>query len=116
MSPTVLAYLIYLVGMLPIILIVGHALHRHGRLFLLDLFPQNAAIADRVNDLLLVGYYLVNVAVLLILMQACQSLTTYTAAIEFTITRAGLVTIFLGALHIVDVLTLMKIARRGRSV
>ena len=116
MSPTVLAYLIYLVGMLPIIMAVGHKLHRHGRLFLLGLFAENAAIADRVNDLLLVGYYLVNIAVLLILMRACQSLTTYAAAIEFTITRAGLVTIFLGALHLVDVFTLMTIARRGRSV
>jgi hypothetical protein len=54
-------YLIYLVLSLGITYWVGQTLHRNGRVFLVENFEGQEALADSINHLLLVGFYLVNV-------------------------------------------------------
>ena len=39
---------------------VSRTLARHGRLFLVDAFSGNEPLADGVNHLLVVGFYLIN--------------------------------------------------------
>jgi hypothetical protein len=39
---------------------VGRTLFRGGRVFLVDVFGGNDALADSINRLLVVGFYLVN--------------------------------------------------------
>jgi hypothetical protein len=39
---------------------VSRTLARHGRLFLVDAFSGNEPLADAVNHLLVVGFYLIN--------------------------------------------------------
>ena len=40
---------------------VARTLHRNGRVFLVDCFHGNTELADSVNHLLIVGFYLINV-------------------------------------------------------
>ena len=54
-------YFSYLAISIGITIWVARTLHSNGRVFLLDAFNGNAELADSVNHLLVVGFYLINV-------------------------------------------------------
>lgn len=58
---TVIAYGIYLGIAIPLTIWVARTLHKSGRIFLVDCFHGNEQLADSVNHLLVVGFYLVNI-------------------------------------------------------
>src|SRR6266851_693191 len=53
-------YISYLAISLAVTVWVAHTLHKNGRIFLVDAFHGNEALADSVNHLLVVGFYLIN--------------------------------------------------------
>ncbi len=60
MNATVTTYGLYLLIALPLTMWVARNLFRNGRIFLVDCFHGNESLADSVNQLLVVGFYLVN--------------------------------------------------------
>src|SRR5262249_20176564 len=61
MTPIVWTYLSYLSISIVLTVWVARTLHRNGRIFLVDAFGGNEPLADSVNHLLVVGFYLVNI-------------------------------------------------------
>ena len=59
MSPMAITYILYLAFSLAVTFWVGHTLFVNGRVFLIEIFEGDAVLADSVNRLMLVGYYLV---------------------------------------------------------
>lgn len=57
-------YSLYIIPTLIITLYVGHLLHKDGKILLQHLI-SNGHLADRINDTLLLGYYLVNMGYIL---------------------------------------------------
>lgn len=57
----VAAYVVYLTISLALTVWVARTLERNGRVFLIDALQGNAELADSVNRLLVVGFYLINV-------------------------------------------------------
>ena len=57
---TIVSYAIYAFLSISITIWVAKTLHTNGRAFLIDAFKNNSALADSVNHLLVVGFYLVN--------------------------------------------------------
>src|SRR4029453_16797127 len=60
MNPIVITYLLYLVISIALTVWVAQTLFKNGRLFLVDVFHGNEPLADSVNHLLVVGFYLIN--------------------------------------------------------
>src|SRR6476646_6435743 len=60
-NATIWAYITYMVASVGLTVWVAHTLHKNGRIFLVDSFLGNEALADSVNRLLVVGFYLINV-------------------------------------------------------
>src|SRR6476660_1665021 len=58
---TVWTYLLYLPISVAMTIWVARTLHKNGRIFLVDNFQGNEPLADSVDHLLVVGFYLVNV-------------------------------------------------------
>ena len=61
MTLTVWTHLAYLSISVALTVWVARTLHRNGRVFLVECFRGNTELADSVNHLLLVGFYLINV-------------------------------------------------------
>ena len=61
MTPIVWTYLAYLAISIPLTVWVARTLHKNGRIFLVDTFHGNEPLADSINHLLVVGFYLVNI-------------------------------------------------------
>jgi hypothetical protein len=57
---TLFAYLAYVAISIALCVWVGRTLHRNGRAFLVDVFAAREDLADSVNHLLVVGFYLIN--------------------------------------------------------
>ena len=66
MNNTVITYIVYLVIAVPLTIWVAKTLHKNGRVFLIKSMNNDEAIADSVNHLLVVGFYLVNIGFVLL--------------------------------------------------
>src|ERR1700729_4379553 len=55
-----ICYFSYLAISIALTVWVARTLHRNGRVFLVDAFHGNEELADSVNHLLVVGFYLIN--------------------------------------------------------
>lgn len=96
-------YLAYLIISAYITLGVGRSLNRHGLVFLDNHLEGNRRLAEAINGLLLIGYYLVNAGyILLVLNWNTQSnIDDLNDLIRFLSMKLGLVTLMLGAMHMV---------------
>lgn len=108
-------YISYLVICLTVTIWVAHTLHKNGRVFLVDAFHGNTELADSVNHLLVVGFYLINVGYVALVLRATETLNTLRASIELVSDKVGLVLLVLGFMHFFNLFVFSRIRRRARS-
>jgi hypothetical protein len=94
---------------------VAHTLHKNGRVFLLDAFHGNADLADSVNHLLVVGFYLINVGYIAVALKTTASIATLREAIEMESLKIGVVMLILGAMHFFNIFVFAKMRRRATT-
>jgi hypothetical protein len=106
-------YVTYLLASVAITVWVGRTLHTNGRIFLVDSFLGNEKLADSVNHLLVVGFYLVNVGFVSVVLQYGGKVSTLQGAIEYLSTKVGMVLLVLGAMHFFNILVFSKMRKRA---
>jgi len=106
-------YLLYLTISIGITIWVARTLHKNGRTFLLDAFQGNAALADSVNHLLVVGFYLLNLGWIIFTLRTYNDVATGRALIEMVSDKVGFVLIMLGIMHFGNILVFSRMRRRG---
>lgn len=92
-------YLIYVAVSIAVTIWVGRSLHGNGRVFLVENFHGQEKLADSVNHLLLVGFYLVNIGFVCLALRYGEKPTDLVGAVEFLSTKIGLVIVLLGGMH-----------------
>ena len=97
-------YLVYLAVSFAVTVWVARALHRSGRTFLVDRFHGNERLADSLNDLLMVGFYLVNLGYVTLALKYGTKPTTLTESIQFLSTKIGQVLLILGVMHFLNLI------------
>lgn len=107
-------YLAYLVATVVTTVWVGTTLYRNGRVFLVDVL-QTEILADSVNHLLVVGFYLVNLGMVALLMRDDAQLATPTDVLLAVVTKIGVVLVILGVMHFGNLLVLNRIRRRANQ-
>lgn len=108
-------YLNYLAISIAITIWVARTLHRSGRVFLLDAFHGNAPLADSVNQLLVVGFYLINAGYIALALKTDDPLQTFRQGIELESGKIGVVLLILGGMHFFNMLVLAKMRRRAAA-
>jgi hypothetical protein len=111
--PIVLCYTSYLVISIVLTMWVARTLYSSGRVFLLDAFHGNEQLADSVNHLLVVGFYLINIGYIALALKTSSVLATFREAIELESTKVGVVLLILGGMHFFNILVLARMRRRG---
>lgn len=114
MNATVTTYGLYLAIALPLTVWVAQTLFRHGRLFLVDCFHGNEALADSVNHLLVVGFYLVNMGFVSLFLKLARDVVGVRGIFEMLSVKLGVVLLVLGAMHFFNLLVLTKLRRRAQ--
>jgi len=95
---------------------VAHTLHRNGRIFLVDAFHGNEALADSVNHLLVVGFYLVNIGYVAIALRTTEKPRDLAAAIELLSHKIGIVLLVLGLMHFINLKIFSAIRQRSQRI
>ncbi|MFJ7047413.1 hypothetical protein CTU88_35920 [Streptomyces sp. JV178] len=113
MDLTVVAYVIYLLVSVGLTVWVARTLSRNGRIFLGDVLHGNEKLADAVNHLLVVGFYLVNLGFVALYLNAEGTIESPREVFEEVSAKLGVVLLVLGALHLGNVFVLNKFRRRG---
>jgi hypothetical protein len=106
-------YLSYLAISIALTVWVARTLHRSGRIFLVDAFHGNEALADSVNHLLVVGFYLINVGYIALALKTTDSLANFREMIELESGKIGVVLLILGAMHFFNMFVLARMRRRS---
>ncbi|WP_437204046.1 hypothetical protein [Planctomicrobium sp. SH664] len=97
-----------------ITLVVGGVLYRNGRWFLLDVFQGDEQKVDAVNRLLLVGFYLVNLAFVLLMLRTGVEVASFAESLEQVSQGVGMIATTLGGMHFLNVRLLLIVRRRLR--
>ncbi len=99
MNAVVFTFAVYLPISLAVTIWVARTLHKNGRIFLVDAFHQNQELADSVNHLLVVGFYLINIGFVTYAWRFGVKPGTVEQALDFLAGKLGLVLLILGGMH-----------------
>jgi hypothetical protein len=110
----VFTHITYLVLSIAVALFVGRTLHKNGRVFLVEALQGNEELADSVNHLLVVGFYLVNIGFVAVAIRMGLEPASFAAALELTSVKVGTVLLVLGGMHFFNLYVLARIRRRGQ--
>ena len=113
MNPTVATYAIYVLLALPLTIWVARTLHRNGRVFLVDCFHGNDELADSVNHLLVVGFYLINIGFVSLYLRISEEVIAVRGVFEAVSAKVGVVMLVLGAMHFFNVFVFTRLRRRA---
>ncbi|MFC9847323.1 hypothetical protein [Streptomyces sp. NPDC127595] len=113
MDLTVISYVIYLLVSIALTIWVARTLSKNGRIFLADVLHGNEKLADAVNHLLVVGFYLVNLGFVALYLNGDDEIADARGIFEALSTKLGVVLLVLGVMHLGNVYVLNKIRRRG---
>ena len=113
MTPIVWTYLSYLAISIAMTIWVAKTLHKNGRIFLVDSFRGNAALADSINHLLLVGFYLINIGYVALALREAQAPGDLQGVLEILSRKVGVVLLVLGLMHFFNLIVFSKMRRRA---
>ena len=113
MNPTVTTYDLYLLLAIALTIWVARTLHRNGRIFLVDCFHGNEEVADSVNHLLVVGFYLINIGFVSLYLKLDQVVMGVQGVFEALSGKMGIVLLVLGAMHFFNLLVFTRLRRRA---
>jgi len=114
MTIMVTTYLVYLALSIGLTIWVAQTLFRNGRVFLVDVFAGNEKLADSVNHLLVVGFYLINLGYVSLALKVQSAVTAPDEAIEVLSWKIGLVLLVLGGMHFFNLWLFSKIRNRAK--
>src|SRR5229473_6416647 len=106
-------YLAYLGISVALTIWVARTLHKNGRIFLVASFLGNEPLADSVNHLLVVGFYLVNIGFVTLALKYGDKASDTQTALEVLSSKVGLVLVVLGVMHFFNLFVFTKLRRRA---
>jgi len=109
----VLTYSLYLAISVAMTIWVARTLSKNGSVFLADCFRQNLPLADSVNHLLVVGFYLINIGFVALYLKSQADVATSREVFEVLSRKVGIVLLVLGAMHFLNMAIFAKVRRRA---
>jgi hypothetical protein len=109
-----LVYVIYAAVAVGLTVWLARTLFRSGAVFLDDVFVENPRMAPAVNQLLVVGFYLLNLGYAFLTLKTGQVALTSVQAIETLAEKLGTLMLALGAIHFANLYVFHRIRRRSQ--
>ena len=114
MNYIIVSYISYLVLTISLTIWVATTLFRNGKVFLIDIFHGNKVLADSVNNLLLVGFYLINLGYAVYTLQVTTEVVSPRDVIEILSIKVGWIILILGAMHFLNLFIFFKLRNRAQ--
>lgn len=113
MNYILLLYGFYLLLSIVITIWVARTLFKNGKLFLIDIFHGNAELAGAVNNLLLVGFYLINIGYAVYTLKVMSAVDEARQVVEILSLKIGAIILILGGMHFFNMYVFFKLRKRA---
>jgi phosphoglycerol transferase MdoB-like AlkP superfamily enzyme len=113
MNQIIITYILYLAISICLTIWVAKTLFRNGKVFLVDIFHGNKELADSVNNLLLVGFYLINLGYAVYTLQITRDINDVRQMVEVLSLKIGLIILILGFMHFMNLYIFFTLRRRA---
>jgi len=113
MSYILISYTLYLFLTLALTVWVARTLFSNGKVFLLDIFHGNKELANAVNNLLLVGFYLINIGYAVYTLTITENIMDARQLVEGLSIKVGAIILILGGMHFLNMLVFYKLRKRA---
>ncbi|MET2985889.1 hypothetical protein [Aureibaculum conchae] len=111
MNLNLIAYSVYLPIISLITIKTGWSLYKNGKLFLANLFNNDKVLVQRINKILLMGYYLVNLGYAIITISYWAKIKTEVELINSLTFTLGKLILILAILHYNNIFWLKQIQK-----
>jgi hypothetical protein len=108
MNLNITGYFIYLSITIFIILRVGKICYKNGNIYVAELIPNHADICQKVNQVLLLGYYLLNIGYCAMTLISWQKILSLTQLIETIGIKTSIIIFIISVLHYLNIVILTK--------
>lgn len=112
MDTTLLTFTLYLVLAGHTTYFLGRSLYTNGEHFLTSIFIQRPEIVHPLNNVLLIGFYLINLGFVLLFFTQDKDLHNNLAIAEFLAAKIGVVYLVLGSMHLFNLFVFITIEKR----
>lgn len=109
---TIGLYFSYLIISILMTIWVARTLFNNGRIFLVMMFNGEEKLADSINHLLIVGFYLINIGYISLSLTSSQKPLDLAECIEVLTTKVGVVLLILGAMHFFNLFLFAKFRKK----
>ncbi len=109
MNNLTIAYGIYIVLTAAITIWVANYLFKNGKIFLYNAFKGNEALADAINNLLKMGFYLVNIGYAFSTITISSHIYGIDDLLRVLAIKIGLILLILGGMHFFNMFILYKV-------
>ncbi len=116
MNYVILTYTLYMPLTIGLTIWVARTLFTNGRVFLIDIFHGNELLADSVNKLLVVGFYLINIGYAVYTLQIFDKVGNAQEVIEKLSVKFGAIILILGGMHFFNLFVFFKLRRRAKEI
>lgn len=113
MNHVIITYIFYLVITIFLTIWVAKTLFKNGKIFLYDIFHGNKELADSVNNLLLVGFYLVNLGYAVYTLQITDNIISVQQVLEKLSLKIGLIILILGSMHFLNLYIFFTLRKKA---
>lgn len=107
MNLNLLAYILFFPAMMGLAVGVAQTCHRHGRPWMMGLFDDNDVLVDALNNILLVGCYLVNLGYIALVMAGWEDVSTTEQLLGSLGQHMATIILVLGGLHYQNIAVLL---------
>lgn len=113
MNYILLTYALYLPITIALTIYVARTLFQNGRVFLVDIFHRNELLADSVNRLLLVGFYLINIGYAVYTLKIFTEINSVQVVVEALSLKLGAIILILGGMHFFNLFVFFKLRKKA---
>jgi hypothetical protein len=94
---------------------VAKTLFRNGKIFLVDIFHGNKELADSVNNLLLIGFYLINIGYAVYTLREAYGIANMQEVMERLSLKVGTIILILGFMHFFNLFIFFKLRNKAQD-
>lgn len=112
MDMLVTTYVIYSAAAIGLTGVLARTLAHNGKVFLAEVFEDNNTLAGAINNMLVTGFYMLNLGYAFLIFRTAPAFTTL-GAVENLVMKLGALLVSLGVIHFINMAIFWRIRRNG---
>ena len=108
MNLNIIGYVIYLLITAFIIINVGKICYRNGNIYVAQLIPEHEDLCQKTNQVLLIGYYLLNLGYCAMTLISWNKIISYPQLVEIISIKTAIIVCIIAMLHYFNIYIITK--------